>query len=91
MCEIDSLAAAASHPAVLVDATNPLVQVLQLMREGNRGGPGRQQPNAGRHLHGAHVLMKVAGQPTDFEHTAISQVMTVNPVTLPVEATSPLP
>ena len=33
------------------------------------------------------VLMKVAGQPTDLEHTAVSQVMTVDPVTLPVDAT----
>jgi len=32
------------------------------------------------------VLMRVAGQPTDLEHTAVSQLMTVDPVTLPVDA-----
>jgi CBS domain-containing protein len=32
------------------------------------------------------VFMKVAGQPTDLEHTAINELMTVDPVTLPAEA-----
>jgi CBS domain-containing protein len=31
--------------------------------------------------------MKVAGRPTDLDHTAVSQVITVDPVTLPVEPT----
>lgn len=30
--------------------------------------------------------MKVAGQPTDLEHIVVSQLMTVDPVTLPIEA-----
>ena len=79
---------AASHPALLVDATTPLVQVLQLMREGNRGAVLVVSNGT---LVGIFterdVLMKVAGQPTDLGHTAVSQVMTVDPVTLPVEAT----
>ena len=32
------------------------------------------------------VLMKVAGQPIDLEQAPISQLMTVDPATLPVEA-----
>jgi CBS domain-containing protein len=84
----ESVGGAASHPALLVDATTPLAEVLELMRDGNRGaalvvGNGT--------LVGIFterdVLMKVAGQPIDLDHTAVSQVMTVDPVTLPVEAT----
>ena len=84
----ESVGNAASHPALLVDATTPLVQVLQLMREGNRGAVLVVSNGT---LVGIFterdVLMKVAGQPTDLEHTAVSQVMTVDPVSLPVEAT----
>jgi len=84
----ESVGNAASHPALLVDATTPLVQVLQLMREGNRGAVLVVSNGT---LVGIFterdVLMKVAGQPTDLGHTEVSQVMTVDPVTLPVEAT----
>src|SRR6266851_967754 len=84
----ESAGNAASHPALLVDAATPLVQVLQLMREGNRGAVLVVSNGT---LVGIFterdVLMKVAGQPTDLEHSAVSQVMTVDPVTLPVEAT----
>jgi CBS domain-containing protein len=84
----ESVGNAASHPALSVDATTPLVQVLQLMREGNRGAVLVVSSGT---LVGIFterdVLMKVAGQPTDLGHTAVSQVMTVDPVTLPVDAT----
>ncbi|MBV8356781.1 MAG: CBS domain-containing protein, partial [Deltaproteobacteria bacterium] len=83
----ESVGSAASHPAVLVDASTPLSRVLELMREGNRGAV--LVVNDGK-LVGIFterdVLMKVAGQPTDLEHTAISQLMTVDPVTLPADA-----
>jgi CBS domain-containing protein len=84
----ESVGSAASHPALLVDAATRLVRVLQLMREGNRGAVLVVSNGT---LVGIFterdVLMKVAGQSTDLEHTAVSQVMTVDPVTLPVEAT----
>src|SRR6266851_8233915 len=84
----ESAGSAASHPPVLVDEATPLVQVLQLMREGNRGAVLVVSNGT---LVGIFterdVLMKVAGQPTDVGHTEVSQVMTVDPVTLPVEAT----
>ena len=74
----ESVGNAASHPSLLVDATTPLVQVLQLMREGNRGAVLVVSNGT---LVGIFterdVLMKVAGQPTDLEHSAVSQVMTV--------------
>jgi len=80
----ESVGNAASHPAVLVDATTPLVQVLQLMREGNRGAVLVVSNGT---LVGIFterdVLMKVAGQPTDLGHTAVSQVI------LPARATQP--
>jgi CBS domain-containing protein len=84
----ESVGSAASHPALLVDAATSLVRVLQLMREGNRGAVLVVTNGT---LVGIFterdVLMKVAGQSTDLEHTAVSQVMTVDPVSLPVEAT----
>ena len=84
----ESVGSAASHPALLVDAATRLVRVLQLMREGNRGAVLVVSNGT---LVGIFterdVLMKVAGQSTDLEHTAVSQVMTVDPVSLPVEAT----
>jgi len=84
----ESVGSAASHPALLVDAATRLVRVLQLMPEGNRGAVLVVSNGT---LVGIFterdVLMKVAGQSTDLEHTAVSQVMTVDPVTLPVEAT----
>jgi len=83
----ESVGSAASHPAVLVDASTPLSRVLQLMREGNRGAV--LVVSDGK-LVGIFterdVLMKVAGQPTDLEHTAVSQLMTLDPVTLPADA-----
>jgi CBS domain-containing protein len=83
----ESVGSAASHSALLVDATTPLVQVLQLMREGNRGAV--LVVNNGT-LVGIFterdVLMKVAGQSNDLEHTPVSQLMTIDPVTLPVDA-----
>jgi len=83
----ESVGNAASHPALLVDAITPLVQVLQLMREGNRGAALVVSNGT---LVGIFterdVLMRVAGQSTDFEQTAISQLMTVDPVSLPVDA-----
>jgi CBS domain-containing protein len=68
----ESIGNAASHPALLVDATTSLVQVLQLMREGNRGAVLVVSNGT---LVGIFterdVLMKVAGQPIDLDHTAI--------------------
>jgi CBS domain-containing protein len=83
----ESVGSAASHPALLVDVATPLRRVLQLMREGNRGAVLVVSDGT---LVGIFterdVLMRVAGQPTDLEHTAVSQLMTVDPVTLPVDA-----
>lgn len=83
----ESVGSAASHPALLVDASTSLGRVLQLMRESNRGAV---LVVSNEKLVGIFterdVLMKVAGQPTDLEHTAVSQLMTVDPVTLPVDA-----
>jgi CBS domain-containing protein len=83
----ESVGSAASHPALLVDATTPLAQVLQLMREGNRGAALVVSNGT---LVGIFterdVLMKIAGQPIDLENAPVSQIMTVDPVTLPVEA-----
>ena len=83
----ESVGSAASHPAVLVEISTPLSRVLQLMREGNRGAVlvVRNGTLVGIFTE-RDVLMKVAGQPTDIEHTAVSQLMTVDPVTLPVDA-----
>src|SRR5690348_18496117 len=83
----ESVGSAASHPALLVDASTPLRRVLQLMREGSRGAV---LVVSNETLVGVFterdVLMKVAGQPIDIEHTAVNQLMTVNPVPLPVAA-----
>jgi CBS domain-containing protein len=83
----ESVGSAASHPALLVDASTPVSRVLQLMRDGNRGGALVVSNGT---LVGIFterdVLMKVAGQPIDLEGMSISQLMTVEPVTLPVEA-----
>lgn len=83
----ESVGSAASHPALLVDASTSLGRVLQLMRESNRGAV---LVVSNEKLVGIFterdVLMKVAGQPIDLEHTAVSQLMTVDPVTLPVDA-----
>ena len=83
----ESVGSGASHPALLVDTTTPLVQVLQLMREGNRGAVlvVSNETLVGIFTE-RDVLMRVAGQSTDFEQTAISQLMTVDPVSLPVDA-----
>jgi CBS domain-containing protein len=57
------------------------------MRDGNRGAVLVVRNGA---LVGIFterdVLMKVAGQPIDLERTVVSQLMTIDPVTLPVEA-----
>ena len=83
----ESAGSAASHPAVLVDASTPLSRVLQMMRDGNRGAVlvVRNDTLAGIFTE-RDVLMKVAGQSIDLEHTTISQLMTVDPVTLPADA-----
>jgi len=83
----ETAGSAASHPPVLVDEATALVEVLQLMRDGNRGAVLVVRNGA---LVGIFterdVLMKVAGQPIDLERTVVSQLMTIDPVTLPVEA-----
>jgi CBS domain-containing protein len=83
----ESVGSAASHPALVVDASAPLVEVLHQMREGNRGA-ALVVSNAT--LVGIFterdVMMKVAGQSLDLEHTAVSQLMTVDPVTLPADS-----
>ena len=83
----ESVGSAASHPALLVDALTPLSRVLELMREGNRGAVLVVSDGA---LVGIFterdVLMRIAGQSLDLERNAISQLMTANPVTLPVDA-----
>jgi len=83
----ESVGSAASHPALVVDASTPLGRVLQLMREGNRGAVLVVSDGT---LVGIFterdVLMKVAGSPTDLDHTVVSQLMTVDPVTLPLDA-----
>ena len=83
----ESVGSAASHPALLVDASTPLRRVLQLMREGSRGAVlvVSNETLVGIFTE-RDVLMKVAGQPIDIEHTAVNQLMTVNPITLPVDA-----
>jgi 2-oxoglutarate/2-oxoacid ferredoxin oxidoreductase subunit beta len=83
----ESVGNAASHPAVVVDASTPLSGVLQLMREGNRGAVLvlRNGMLVGIFTE-RDVLMKVAGQPTDIEHTPVSHLMTTDPVTLPADA-----
>jgi len=57
------------------------------MREGNRGAAVVVSSGA---LVGIFterdVLMRVAGQSMDLDHVAISQLMTANPLTLPVDA-----
>ena len=83
----ESVGSAASHPALVVDVSTPLGRVLQLMREGSRGAVLVVSDGT---LVGIFterdVLMKVAGQSSDLEHIAVSQLMTVDPVTLPVDA-----
>jgi CBS domain-containing protein len=83
----ESVGSAASHPALLVEASAPLGRVLELMREGSRGAVLVVSNGT---LVGIFterdVLMKVAGQSSDLEHTAVSQLMTVDPVTLPADA-----
>ena len=45
---------AASHPALLADASTPVSRVLQLMRDGNRGAAlVISNGTPGWHLHGA--------------------------------------
>jgi signal-transduction protein with cAMP-binding, CBS, and nucleotidyltransferase domain len=67
----ESVGSAASHPALLVDASTSLGPVLQLMREDNRGAVlvVSNQTLVGIFTE-REMLMKVAGQPTDLEHTA---------------------
>jgi CBS domain-containing protein len=57
------------------------------MREGNRGAVLvlRNGRLVGIFTE-RDVLMKVAGQPTDIEHTPVSHLMTTDPVTLPADA-----
>ena len=83
----DSIGSAASHPALLVDLSTPLSRVLQLMRDGGRGAVliVRNGTLAGIFTE-RDVLMKVAGQSIDLDHTPVNQLMTVDPVTLPVDA-----
>jgi len=82
----ESVGSAASHPALVVDASTPLGRVLQLMREDNRGAALVVSDGT---LIGIFterdVLMKVAGSPMDLDHTAVSQLMTVGPITLPAD------
>src|SRR5579864_9559916 len=82
----ESAASAAGQPALLVEAVTPLIRVLQLMREGNRGAA--LVVTEGK-LVGIFterdVLIKVAGQPLDLERTAVSALMTPNPITLPTD------
>ena len=62
----ESVGSAASHPALLVDASTSLGRVLQLMRESNRDAV--LVVSSGMLvgiLTERDVLMKVAGQPTD--------------------------
>src|SRR5262249_53922820 len=78
---------AASHPALVVDASTPLNRVLEMMREGSRGAVLVVSNST---LVGIFterdVLMKIAGQTIDLERTSVSQLMTLDPVTLPVDA-----
>ena len=72
----ESVGSAASHPALLVDASTPLRRVLQLMREGSRGAVlvVSNETLVGIFTE-RDVLMKVAGQPIDIEHTAVNQLI----------------
>ena len=83
----EAVGSAASHPPLVVDADADLTQVLQLMREGNRGGVLVVSDSK---LIGIFterdVLTKVAGQAIDLAHAIVSQVMTPSPVSLPADA-----
>ena len=83
----ESVGSAASHPALVIDAATPLPAVLRQMREESLGAAlvVRGGKLAGIFTE-RDVLMKVAGQPIEVEHTTVSELMTVDPVTLPVEA-----
>ncbi|MBV8770820.1 MAG: CBS domain-containing protein [Deltaproteobacteria bacterium] len=81
----ESVGSAASHPALLVDASSPLNRVLQLMRDGGRGAVLVVSNGTLTGIFTERdVLMKVAGQAMDLEQTRVSQLMTVDPVTLPL-------
>jgi CBS domain-containing protein len=83
----DSIASAASHPPCVVDATMNLAQVLQVMRDENRGGVLvlREGKLVGIFTE-RDVLMKVAGQELDLQRTPVAEVMTPEPTTLPPDA-----
>jgi CBS domain-containing protein len=84
----ESVGDAASHPPLVADEATPIATVLDLMRDGNRGGVLVAR---GGRLIGIFterdVLMKIAGRPIDCQRTSVAQVMTANPVTLPPDAT----
>jgi CBS domain-containing protein len=82
----ESVGSAASHPALVVDEATPMHRVLQLMREQNRGAVLVVSNNTLAGIFTERdVLMKVAGQATVLDKT-VSQLMTADPVTLPVDA-----
>jgi CBS domain-containing protein len=82
----ESIGSAASHPALLVDEETPLSHVLELMRQENRGAVLVVSNGILTGIFTERdVLMKVAGQPTAMD-SAVGQLMTVDPVTLPGDA-----
>ena len=82
----ESVGSAASHPAVVVDESTPLHRVLELMREQNRGAVLVVSNGTLTGIFTERdVLMKVAGQTISLDST-VGQLMTVDPVTLPADA-----
>lgn len=83
----ETVGSAASHPALAVEASTPLSRVLQVMRDGNRGAVLVVSNGA---LVGIFterdVLMKIAGQSIELERTTVSQLMTIDPLRLPADA-----
>src|SRR5262249_26296936 len=71
----ESVGSAASHPALVLDASTSLNHVLQIMREGGRGAALVVSSGT---LVGIFterdVLMKIAGQSVDLEQTSVSQL-----------------
>lgn len=85
--ENDPISNAASHPPITVEADTPLSEVLQKMRDADRGAVLVVQNGRLTGIFTERdVLMRVAGFAIDVEHTGVAYYMTANPHTLPADS-----
>ncbi len=82
----DPISNAASHPALVVDASASLAEVLARMREAGRGAVlvVKDEKLAGIFTE-RDVLLRVAGFPVDVNRAAVGDHMTPHPHTLPAD------